>query len=54
MATARIIHFGDDNCHRVQVLLRVGYEVCVSESLDRLRLDLESSKGGVGATVVRL
>src|SRR5215469_15811341 len=51
MATARVIHFGSDDCHRVQTLRRVGFEVRVSDSLDRLRLDLEGNKG-VDAVIV--
>jgi hypothetical protein len=45
MATARVIHFGSDDCHRVLTLRKVGFEVCVSDSLERLRLDLEGNEG---------
>jgi hypothetical protein len=45
MAAGRVIHFGSDDCNRVQALRQVGYEVRVSESLDRLRLDLEGAEG---------
>jgi hypothetical protein len=50
MATAKVIHFGSDDCHRVQVLRQAGYEVCESESLERLPLDLEGD--GVDAVIV--
>jgi hypothetical protein len=51
MDIAKVIHFGNDDCHRVQSLRRVGFEVFVSNSLDRLRLQLESETG-VGAVLV--
>src|SRR5947209_8439943 len=38
---ARVIHFGWDDCYRVQVLRSVGYEVHEATSLDALGLDLE-------------
>jgi hypothetical protein len=41
MATAKVIHFGNDDCHRVESLQHMGFEVFVSNSLDRLRLQLE-------------
>ena len=41
MAAAKVIHFGCDDCYRIKVLRHVGYEVRESDSLDRLRLDLE-------------
>ncbi|HKF50284.1 MAG TPA: hypothetical protein VKB38_23180 [Terracidiphilus sp.] len=44
MAAATVIHFGDDDCHRVEVLRGAGYEVDEFNSLDRLRLHLVSRK----------
>lgn len=38
---ARFIHFGWDDCYRVQVLRSVGFEVRESQSLDGLRIDLQ-------------
>ena len=38
---ARVIHFGWDDCYRVQVLRSVGYEVRESHSLEGLRVDLQ-------------
>ena len=38
---ARLIHFGWDDCYRVQVLHRAGYEVRESESLAGLVRDLQ-------------
>jgi len=41
MATARVLHFGPDDCDRVQELRDVGYDVCVSHSLNQLQSQLE-------------
>jgi hypothetical protein len=41
---ARVLHFGWDECYRVQVLRSVGLEVKESDSLDRLSLDLKGNK----------
>jgi hypothetical protein len=51
MATARVIHFGNDAYQRVQTLQKVGYVVRVSDSLSQLRLDLERDES-VGAVTV--
>lgn len=49
--TARVIHFGWDHCHRVQVLRAAGYEVREALSLETLELDLERD-GQVDAVVL--
>jgi hypothetical protein len=41
MASATLIHFGSDDCLRIPVLRRAGYEVRMPLSLDSLRLDLQ-------------
>jgi hypothetical protein len=41
MAAAKVIHFGCDDCYRINVLRHVGYEVRESDSLERLQRDLE-------------
>lgn len=41
VAKAKVIHVGSDDCHRVEVLRRNGFEVLMSDSLDGLRLHLE-------------
>jgi hypothetical protein len=51
MATATVLHFGSDDCHRVRVLRHAGYEVRELDSLDRLRLNLESGED-VDAVIV--
>ena len=49
--TARVIHFGLDDCYRVQVLRSAGYEVHESESLAGLAQDLQRDPG-VDAVIV--
>ena len=39
----KVIHFGCDDCHRVQVLCSAGYEVQESCTLDALARDLAGS-----------
>ena len=39
---ARVIHFGDDDCHRVAVLRRAGYVVAEAADLADLRAHLRS------------
>jgi hypothetical protein len=50
MGSATVIHYGEDDCSRVPALKNAGYEVLVSDSLDRLKLDLE--RGEVDAVIV--
>ena len=47
----KVIHFGWDDCYRVQVLRYLGYEVCESESLDELRRNLEGDNA-VDAVII--
>jgi len=47
----KVIHFGWDDCYRVQVLRYLGYEVCESESLDELRRNLEG-ENAVDAVII--
>ena len=47
----KVIHFGWDECYRVQVLRYLGYEVCESESLDELRQNLEGDNA-VDAAII--
>lgn len=42
--TARVIHFGPDECYRVQVLRQAGYIVTESHTLDELGLDLQRNE----------
>ena len=51
MAAAKVIHFGCDDCYRIQVLRHVGYEVRESDSLECLRLELER-RNDVDAVIV--
>lgn len=44
MEIATVIHFGKDDSQRVPALRHVGYEVRESDSLDRLRLNLEGDE----------
>jgi len=50
MAAATVIHFGWDDCYRVQALQAAGYEVRESVSLDTLKLDVE--RDDVDAVIV--
>jgi hypothetical protein len=50
MADATVIHFGSDDCDRVQALQAAGYEVRESISLDTLRRDIE--RDDVDAVIV--
>jgi len=50
MAAATVVHFGWDDCHRVQTLQAAGYEVRESVSLDKLKLDVE--RDDVDAVIV--
>lgn len=49
--TARLIHYGWDDCYRVQVLRSAGFEVQEAASLDMLDLHLQSDEK-VNAVIV--
>jgi hypothetical protein len=51
MAAASVIHFGSDDPYRVPALRNAGYEVRESDSLDRLRMELERDEN-VDAVIV--
>ncbi len=38
---ARVLHFGWDDCYRIQVLRQAGYTVAEADSLEMLDLDLQ-------------
>jgi hypothetical protein len=44
MAAATVIHFGSRDLYRVPMLRNAGYEVRESDSLDRLRIELERNE----------
>lgn len=44
MMTARVIHFGWDDCYRVPVLRAAGFEVKETGSLNELRASLQSDE----------
>ena len=48
---ARVLHFGFDDCHRVQVLQRAGYAVAEANTLDALELHLQQPEA-VDAVVI--